>query len=166
MTGEEFINISYKVTNGTEIKTIDLSFVINAVSNIEPSINARSYNYVLYLASRPAYENVKKKVSHAYHDKISDAAKKVFTEYLQNPALTLDIQRANSKEIRKEVFKFDDIEESFGTDTITIPNLMPIDALQWLASRAVALDYGKNYLYTFYQTLSGFHFKNSSISIF
>lgn len=162
LTGEEFINISYRNTDDKKVHLINTSFIISAVKDIRPSNNARSYTYVLHLVSRPAYENSKTKVSHAYHGKVSEISKELFRDYIVQPAHRLNLTRrvTGSVDFAKENFIFDDVEESLEARTVVIPRLRPVDALLWLARRAVSSNYQKNYVYSFWQTISGFHFKS------
>lgn len=166
LTGEEFISISYRPSsNGNESDSkasfFHSSFVISAVKDIRPSNNARSYVYVLHLVSRPAYENSKTKVSHAYHGKVSSIAKELFRDYIEQPAHRLNLTRrlSSTVDFRKENFIFEDIEESLDARTIVVPRLRPVDSILWLARRAVSSKFEKNYVYSFWQTVSGFHFK-------
>lgn len=164
LTGEEFVRVSYKPTNSNSVRLMNLSFVINGVQNISPNDNSRGYTYVLSLVSRPAYENVKTLVSHAYSGLVSEAAKDLFQEYIVKPAELTNIARRGggtglTSNYFDDIFLFSDVEDTYDINTVVIPNLRPIDALQWLASRAISQDYERNYLYTFYQTISGFHFK-------
>ena len=57
--------------------------------------------------------------------------------------------------------KEENIEESLGDDsgTIIIPNMKPLSACEWLASRAVPEKNTENYMYLFWQATDGFHFE-------
>lgn len=162
LTGEEFVVITYKPTsdneNAAEHKRV---FVINAITSITPQVNARGYKYAIHLISRYAFENNRVKVSHAYGSgTISAHARSLFQTYLVEPASRLRMSTPfPNHELANYPTSIDDVEDTIDYNTIVIPNLHPIDALKWLANKAVSVDYTTNYHYTFYETLNAFHFK-------
>jgi hypothetical protein len=171
LVGEEYIIVTIKPTQKVikqkdgsftfenDDKLIRHAFVIDSIQNITPADDARSVNYIINLISRPAFENVRHNVSHAYHGRTSQIAKSLFEDYLYRPA-QLNTGGGSREAFFEDQYTFEDIEESIGDDTrtVVIPNYKPIAALKWLADKAVSSDFERNYYYRFYQTFDGFHF--------
>jgi hypothetical protein len=150
-TGEEIFSISYKQLSAADAsttiqKTID--FICRGVRKIIVDDRARSMMYIVDLCSVEFLQNTRKYVSHAYNDKIEDAAEKLYNEYISD-----DTQKQFQKPLKPFIK-----EESQKVRSIIIPNLRPFQAIQWLAKHAVAKDYDKHYLYLFYEDLDQFNF--------
>jgi len=103
--------------------------------------------YIVDLVSVEFLQNVKKYVSHAFNDRLEDAAEKVYEEYIANDT---QIKFKQSKNFNKE--------KSVKVRRIIVPNLRPLQAIQWLAKHAVSADYDNKFLYLFYENFDGFNF--------
>jgi len=153
-TGEELITINYQhISNQGSDYSVDritpkqLQFIIKGVRNIVMSDKARSLMYIVDLVSVEFLQNVKKYVSHAFNDRLEDAAEKVYEEYIANDT---QIKFKQSKNFNKE--------KSVKVRRIIVPNLRPLQAIQWLAKHAVSADYDNKFLYLFYENFDGFNF--------
>jgi hypothetical protein len=102
-------------------------------------------NFVLHFASEEAILNEQYKVSKSYTDvKILDIIKDITKTYL----------KINDKYMKK-------LDETTGVVSKVIPNLKPIQAINWLATIAKA-DQAKNEgaFYLFYEDKEGFNFRS------
>lgn len=101
ITGEEFVTISIEVEGEQALTNIrdsfDRYFVIESIENIQFSDNGRHMIYKMNLISRLAYENEKTLVSHAYNNTSSEAAIKIFYEYLVEPTNITEFKNCNAR---------------------------------------------------------------------
>ena len=153
-TGEELITIYYQhISNeGGDYSTERVTprqnqFIIKGVRNIVMSDKARTLMYIVDLVSVEFLQNVKKYVSHAFNDLLEDAAEKIYEEYIANDT---QVKFKTSKNFNKE--------RSVKVRRIIVPNLRPLQAIQWLAKHAVSSDNDNNFLYLFYENFDGFNF--------
>jgi hypothetical protein len=151
-TGEELITISYNQTGtftaeSLDVPHTDLKFIIRGVRNISLSDRARSLMYILDLVSPYYLQNTRKYVSHAYSDKVENAAEQLFLEYLATDTQAL-------YNISKPFVK----EESLKVRSLVIPNIRPVQGITWLAKHAIAKDSENHFLYLFYEDLDQFNF--------
>lgn len=154
-TGEELITISYLQNNGMSnagvagsdkiAKTIN--FIIKGVRNIIVGDRARSLMYIIDLISPQQLFNMRKYVSHAYNDKIEKMANDLYLEYI-----------AQDTQIKFNLYKDFITEESIKIRSLVVPNLRPLNAIQWLAKHAVASDHENHFVYLFYEDLENYNF--------
>lgn len=151
-TGEELITISYHQT-GTFTAAADVAphntlyFIVRGVRNVIMGDRARSLMYVLDLISPFYLQNTRKYVSHAYSDKIENAAEQLFLEYL-----------ATDTQAQYNIYKPFVKEESLKVRTLIVPNVRPVQGITWLAKHAVAKDLDNHFLYLFYEDIDQFNF--------
>lgn len=149
-TGEEIITISYqqmtKVTDGKP-DLRELKMIIKGVRDIAVDDRARSLMYIIDLVSPEFLQNTRENVSHAFNDMVEDMAEKVYDKYIAE-----DTEKKFGK---KKPFKK---EPSLKVRNLIVPNLRPLQAIQWLAKHAVAKDHENHYLYLFYEDIEGFKF--------
>ena len=134
--GGEYLFLHYKVPEqAIELKK---AFRIYKVGKRVPEENAQKYT--LYFVSDELFNSEKNLVSKAYQDMaLSDMAADILTTHLKVPTQKLFI---------------DSTEEP---DTLIIPRMRPLEALNWLASRSQTAN--KN-TWFFYENFEGFHFKS------
>lgn len=146
-TGEEFVQLTYKslANNSSSLNTI--RFIISGVRNIVADDNARALIYIVDLVSAEFLQNTRKLVSHAYADQIENIAESVYNEYIaQDTTALTGITKTFTK------------EETSSVRGLIVPNLRPLQAIQWLAKHAIAKDYDKKFQFLFYEDLAGFNF--------
>jgi hypothetical protein len=116
-------------------------------------------NYLINFCSEELVISEKTRISKTYKNtKISDIVKDIAFNYLK---------------IKPTDFPDTNIEETFGNATITIPNMKPLEAINWLCTMAIVGDTkfgnhsgpdgGASYL--FWRNKDGYHFR-SLLSIF
>lgn len=118
------------------------------------SLNNRIYTkpktqvFTLSMISEHFMSSAHSKVSKSYFDKtIGEIVKDIYLTYMDDRGETEKNQNIRG------LF----VEETERTERFIIPNLNPIDAINWLAQRAVqGNDFGVNYL--FFETLNGSRF--------
>lgn len=145
LTGEEIVEVvieqkSDTTSNfGTSTKT--LKFVVTAIKDIAYNDTARHTVYAIELASMEAFTNAKTRVSHAYEGDILKIIKELYDTYLKSVKVLKSYNGASIK-----------------SRSLVIPNLKPLDALNWLCKYAID-ETGNYYTFAFYETIEGFTFK-------
>jgi hypothetical protein len=153
-TGEELIIVTYdQITNlasgiGPARTGKELKFIIKGVRDIVLGDRARSLMYIIDLASPQFLQNMRKYVSHAYHDLIEDMAEKIYDEYIA------DDTTKKYNILRKPFVK----ETSVKIRSIVVPNIRPFHSISWLAKHAVAKENDRHFLYLFYEDLQQYNF--------
>lgn len=148
LIGEESIEISYYPTfdsSTTERPLRWLRLHVASAELIQPAHTVRGQLYKLTLYSQTFRQNAKSTLRIPYYDRYDNMVKKVLIEQLY----------VDAKD------KIDDfyIEKSLGQYHIVIPGYHPLEACQWFAKRAVSENYSTNWLYFFFETLSGYQFR-------
>lgn len=154
-SGEEFLMLEFAKPRGEDVSdSIKKLFKIYSTSR-RSKVNDTNENYIINFCSDELLLSQKNRISRTYYNKrISDIVKSIAFEYLKIP---------------QGEFPDNNIEPTFGTYDITIPNLKPFQAINWLASLAVSDVLHKNLksgaTYLFWQTRYGYFFK-SILNIF
>lgn len=145
LSGEEIVDVVIEQKNDTGSGfgnlTKNLRFVISAIKDISYNDTARHTMYAIELASVEAFINAKTRVSHAYETDIQTMIQKVYDEYVRSVKVLKTYQGASIKS-RK----------------LVIPNLKPLDAINWLCKYAID-ERGNYYTFAFYETIDNFIFK-------
>lgn len=150
--GEEYLLMEFsKVQNVQTSRSANFSkiFKVFALTNREFS-NETNEMYVLNFCSEEFLLNQKIRISKTYKNKrISQIIKDIALNYLK---------------IDPKEFPDSNIEETYGTYNITIPNLKPLQAINWLCTLAISNKLPKNKqsgaTYLFWQTKEGYFFKS------
>lgn len=142
--------------DGTEMLLIDISKDANSdVANFrkafriykQSSRKAQGLNnemYVLHFAADEILFSDQQKVNQSYEGTYSSVVGKILTNYLKVPENQLGGR----------------YEDSVGIRRITIPNLRPLEAIEWCAKRAVDKNQSPNFM--FFQNMVGFNFVSLS----
>ena len=139
--GSESLNI--KIGKDKDTISIDKSFRIYKMSD-RKNDNMTSQSYVLHFISDEMVLSKQQKVSQFFQTKYAQTAVQILNQYLKVP-------------YTKMYGTFDD---SIGTKDILIPNLNPIDAILWLAQRAI--DKKKVPGFLFFENKLGYNFASIS----
>jgi hypothetical protein len=154
LLGEETIEITYEPTDEidsaiyTVTQAFKWKFMINSIQAIKADQTNRVQMYILKLWSVEMRQNARKNLMIAYNDQYDSTIKKILTnELLVDPA---------------EKMKFQDriFEQSKGVHHVVIPNLSPLEAINWIKMRAVPQNPDHS-LYFFYETNNGFNFRTA-----
>tara|TARA_Y100000310_G_scaffold287242_1_gene311996 strand:+ start:270 stop:1772 length:1503 start_codon:yes stop_codon:yes gene_type:complete len=116
-------------------------FHIYSLTN-RKEVSEGTQKYILHFCSREMLRSVRTRVSQAYTGPLHQTAAKIFTdqEYLDS---------------RKKLY----VEPTRNSDTIVIPNMRPLDAIDMLANKSLSGN-AKGAGYYFYETTKGYHFRS------
>jgi hypothetical protein len=128
------------------------AFIFNKVFRVfkqsnRKNINQTSEAYILHFISEEFILSEQQKVSKSFKEKYSEIAKSILEEYL-------DIS------IDNELYKGGTFSESVGLKKIVIPNLSPIDAVDWCAKRS--LDESESPSFLFFENNNAYNFTTLS----
>lgn len=107
-------------------------------------VNETSEVYILHFFSDEFLFSEQQRINQFYKGTYSEIAVSILIDYLKVPVSQMT-----------GIFDF-----STGIREVVIPNLKPIDAIEWCAKRAVDKDGSSNFL--FYQNILGFNFASLS----
>jgi hypothetical protein len=99
--------------------------------------------HVLYFVSDEFIYSEQKKVNQYYEGTYSEIAQKILGEYVKPPSSKLQT-----------------FEPSLGLKKIVVPNLRPLEAIEWCAKRST--DFNKSPNFVFYEDVFGFRFATLS----
>jgi hypothetical protein len=132
-----------KTDTNLDIANFKKAFRIYKQSNrINDGLN--SENYILHFVSDELMFSDQQRVNQGYENSYSEIIKKILIDYLKVPANQLGGVYNDSVGIRK----------------VVIPNLRPLEAIEWCAKRSTDKKSSPNYM--FYQNYTGFNFASLS----
>ena len=138
--------------DGTEMLLIDISKDANSdVANFRKAFRIykqsdrknegmNSESYALHFAADEIMFSDQQRVNQSYEGTYSSVVGKILTNYLKVPENQLGGR----------------YEDSIGIRKIAIPNLRPLEAIDWCAKRAVDQNQSPNFM--FFQNMTGFNF--------
>ena len=100
--------------------------------------------YKLHFVTDDLIYSDQQRINQYYEEKYSEIIKKILVDYLKAPSNNL-----------KGLY-----ENSFGLKKVVIPNLRPLEAIDWCAKRAVDNNDSANFV--FFQNLTGYNFATLS----
>lgn len=140
--GAEAICIKIKKTDKSEFANFKKSFrIYNHGFRYNKGLN--NEQYVLHFVSDEFIFSEQQKVSEAYEDTYSNIYDKILKKYIKPPK-----------------WKEGMWEPSVGIRKVVIPNLRPLEALEWCARRATDTDLTPEYV--FYESMTGFNLNKLS----
>jgi hypothetical protein len=119
LDGSEYIQIEISKSDESGSTLFNKTFRIYKQSNRE-NINLTSEIYILHFASEEMIFSEQKKITQSFNGTYTDIVNVVLDIYLKVPLSRRSL-----------------IEKSKGIHSIVIPNLSPLDAIDWLCKRAV-----------------------------
>jgi hypothetical protein len=137
--GSEAILIDIVKTENSEVASFKKAFRIFKQSNRkEDGLNSEIY--ILDFVSDELMYSDQQRINQSYETTYTEIVKRIMNDYLQVTPNNLGGYFDNSSGVRK----------------VVIPNLRPLEAIQWCAKRSVDLNRSPNFM--FYQNLTGFNF--------
>lgn len=106
--------------------------------------NQNSESYILHFVSDELIFSEQQKVNQSYESTYSDVVEKILTNYLKIPSKNRG-----------------DFQSSYGIRKIVIPNLSPLDAIEWCSKRALGVKNSPEYL--FFCNAEGYNFISLSV---
>ena len=137
--GTEVLLVDISKTEDSEVGRLKKAFRIYKQSD-RMSNSERSESYILNFVSDELIFSDQQRVNQAYRMSYVKMVERIMIDYLKIPPNNLN-----------GVY-----EESSGVRDVIIPNLRPIEAIQWIARKAVNLDNSPSFV--FYQNLIGYNF--------
>lgn len=137
--GSEVLLVDISKTEDSEVGRLKKAFRIYKQTD-RTSNSERSENYVLNFVSDELIFSDQQRINQAYRMPYMKMVERIMLDYLKIPPNNLN-----------GVY-----EESSGIRDVIIPNLRPIEAIQWIARKAVNLDNSPSFV--FYQNLIGYNF--------
>ncbi len=141
--GSESILIHIKKDKNSEILDFKKAFRIYKQTNrsiIKPGLE----KYILHFTSDELIYSDQQRINQSYETNYSKIVERILVDYLKVPQNNLG-----------GVYEF-----SSGVQKIVIPNLRPLEAIEWCAKRALDLNQSPNFM--FYQNVTGFNFATLS----
>ena len=137
--GSEAILIDIVKTENSEVASFKKAFRIFKQSNRkEDGLNSEIY--ILDFVSDELMYSDQQRINQSYETTYTEIVKRIMNDYLQVTPNNLGGY----------------FDNSFGVRKVVIPNLRPLEAIQWCAKRSVDLNRSPNFM--FYQNLTGFNF--------
>ena len=141
--GSEAVLIHVKKDKNSEILDFKRAFRIYKQTDravIKPGLE----KYILHFASDELIYSDQQRVNQSYEANYSKIVERILNDYLKVPQNTLG-----------GVYEF-----SSGVQKIVIPNLRPLEAIEWCAKRALDNNQSPNFM--FFQNVAGFNFATLS----
>jgi len=136
--GSEVLAINIKKDENSENLAYKKAFRIYSQTD-RSNINQTSETYVLNFVADELIFSKQKRVNQSYETTYSKVVEKIMTNYLKIPQKNLAI-----------------LEDTYGVRKIVVPNLSPIDAINWCAKRAVGIKNAPDYI--FFSNVVGYNF--------
>lgn len=137
--GSESILIDITKSEGSDIGNFKKAFRVYKQTN-RRSDKPGSEFYTLHFVSDELIYSDQQRVNQFYEEKYSEIIKKILVDYLKVPPNNLNGL----------------YENSFGLKKIVVPNLRPLEAIEWCAKRAVDSNESGNFV--FFQNITGYNF--------
>jgi hypothetical protein len=141
--GSESIFIDISKSSNSENFNFKKSYRIYKVSN-KSNYNLTTQKYLIHFVSEEFIYSEQLRINQSYEMSYSDIVKKVMVDYLKVPS--------------KDLTGY--FNDSMGVRRVVIPNLNPIEAIQWCAKRAV--DQSNSPDFIFFQNSVGYNFTTLS----
>lgn len=141
--GSEVILISIKKDDRSDIASFKKAFRIYKQSG-RTNDGPGTVKYLLHFVSDELIYSDQHRINQAYETTYSNVTKRIFLDYLKVPQNNLG-----------GIY-----EDSFGIKKIIIPNLRPLEAIQWCAKRAIDNNGSPNFM--FFQNITGYNFATLS----
>lgn len=141
--GSESILIDISKSSGSDIAAFKKAFRIYKQSDRKAD-GLSNEKYILHFCSDELMFSDTQKITQSYEDTYGKIVEKILEDYMQVPA-----GEAGG------IF-----EDTTGIRNIVVPNLKPIEAIEWITKRCLDDNQAPNYL--FFQNLAGFNFASLS----
>lgn len=141
--GSETLLITIKKSEDSDVASFRKAFRIYKQTD-RKNKNQNNESYVLHFVSDELLFSDQQRVNQSYTGKYSQIVERIMLDYLKIPKNNLTGLYQDTAGVRK----------------VVIPNLRPIEAIEWCSKRAVDLESSPNYV--FFQNISGYNFVSLS----
>lgn len=149
IVGEEILEIEYSLPNK---QNAYWRFAVYGIKNILINENYKIREYVLEFCSEEQILDAVTLVQKSWQDLYSNMAKDILENYL-----SINKTTSSAPNIKGKKIKLANIEPTKGVQTIVMPRLSPLEALEFLAKRSLGEKY-KSASYLFFENSVGFNF--------
>lgn len=146
IVGEEYIEFTYRTA--VDEPPVFRRFAVYAIKEIKINKQLNVRNYTIEFCSEEHLFDSTVNIQKSYQEQISEIVKDILITYFK-----VDEEIPNGK--RKKAY---DIQPTKGTQHLIIPNLNPLDALEFLSKRSIAEKLFKSASYLFFENKDGFNF--------
>ena len=146
LKGNEKLRIRVSKSELENLLSFEKEFVIYKLSN-RKNINLSSQTYILHFVSEEFLLSEQKKISQSYVGDYSSIVKKILVDYLK----VQEASPANGKAGIGIIYP------SAGPQEILLPNLSPLDAINFITKRSISINYNTPD-FLFYESLIGYNF--------
>lgn len=136
--GNEYLMIRFEKT---DLEPIEKYFRIYKISSVKFR-NLNSFEYNIHFCSEEFILNQQKRISKSYKN-------------VKNHEIVMDILE---NQLKVDSKKISDIEDTVIEQSLIVPNLKPLEAINWLSS--FSLNEKLSAAYLFYENLGGFVYKS------
>lgn len=150
LSGEEAVFIKYKTVNDPVPSFKTLAFVIDSVTDVQNSNDARGVHYQIHLVAIESFANALKKVQKSYEGNVPQIVTKVIEDHIDT-----EMRKFYPDYVGQNMINENNDSQS---SIFVIPNMHPFAAVSMLADMCVSENSG-NDTYLFWQTSRGFHFQ-------
>ena len=155
--GEEFVVVIF------ENDEVSMPFFVEYIENIKLEKKGTTSNYIMSLVNPLSIADSMTNVMKAYRGPVSSMVRGIYNDYIVDGVRQLTENSAGfayvvSRHLTTHNFlTVPVVEESLGDDNgvVCIPNMKPVHAIKWLASKAVPKNYSESYDYKFFQSSKG-----------
>jgi hypothetical protein len=141
--GSESILIDIVKDPKTDIANFRKSFrIYKQAERTEDNLNSEFY--ILYFVSDELMYSDQQRINQSYENTYSEIVKRIMVDYLKLPQNQLG----------------GSYDETVGLRKFVVPNLRPLEAIEWCAKRSVDNNNSPNFL--FYQNVTGYNFASLS----
>lgn len=141
--GSESLLIDITKSEGSEFANFKKAFRIYKQTNRRSDRPGAEF-YSLHFVSDELIYSDQQRINQFYEEKYSEIVKKILIDYLK-------VSPNNLNGL---------YENSFGLKKIVVPNLRPLEAIEWCAKRAVDNNNSANFM--FFQNITGYNFASLS----
>jgi len=154
LSGQEFLVVKFNTPQQEELSKV---FIIDKMVPRGPGLNRQSQIYDLHFICPSSIFSLFANVNKAYQLPISEVVRDIHNTYFQDGNKKYSTLADKTNGLRLIT-----VEQTAGNPNIIIPNRTPINAINWLASRAISKEDEYHVDYVWYQDLDGFHFRSVS----
>lgn len=165
--GEEKISFKLRKKSSDKKYFKVVGNVFKISDRIRPPERKGIEQYTLEFITEGALENQTKRVSKTYEGKVSEAIKDIAEKHLNLKKVELDDLLSKTKnfvEENKNLYEDVLIEDTMEENKINVPNLKPVDAINFLTKFCYSQNGGDknpyNTSFKFYQTRQGYFFQS------
>lgn len=145
---------------------VSLYCQIYQIDNVEMATNTKGVSYRMHWITKPSYEASKRSLIKSYtYAKPGSIVKDIFNKCFGGVTKTESLPNKEKIPEHTSVYKLKTdpgrylfIEDSDNTITCTIPDYMPTQALNFIASKCFGSTRSKSSLFRFFETYRGYYF--------